>query len=205
MISVEEKLKVFTQYLLKKERSWGKDIVNEAKEKRLELIEASEIKMKDDKHTIEERSYHIIFRDKNKTIAEGKNKAKTRELEEKNKILVDFNDLILKKAIEYIGSNTYQEYLKGCIEKIPSVFKEKKNLTIFLNPNEENEIKNMVENTLIDYSIQYQNQKDKMIGGLIVQDNDNRIHCDFSVDNLIKSNYKLIGMTLNDFMKVQGN
>jgi vacuolar-type H+-ATPase subunit E/Vma4 len=39
------------------------------------------------------------------------------------------------------------------------------------------------------------------IGGLIVEDSDRLIYCDFTVENLITTNYKYIGMTLNEFME----
>lgn len=41
MISVEEKLGVFTQYLLRKQREWGKQTINTAKDKKLEMVKAS--------------------------------------------------------------------------------------------------------------------------------------------------------------------
>lgn len=203
MISVEKKLQVFTQYLLKKERKWGKDIVNDAKEKRIELLAASDKKMEKDRHSIEERSYHIIYRDKNKTIADGKNKAKTRELEEKNKLLMDFNQLILLKAKDFLDTEIYFDFLTQCVKDIPEVFKEKKDLIIFLNLREKDIIEKLVKEVLPDYRVEYKEQNSETIGGIIVQDNANRIHCDFTVDNLIKTNYKQIGMTLNGFMKGQ--
>ncbi|KNZ41042.1 V-type ATP synthase subunit E [Acetobacterium bakii] len=203
MISVEEKLRVFTQYLLKKERTWGKNIINKAKDEQRQLKENSQLKIKKEKHAIEERGKHMIFRDKNKIIAEGKNKAKTLELEEKNRILMDFNQMIREKAKEYITSDLYSNYLSRCIDNIPEVFKEKKDLIIFSNEHEQAMIKKLAEEKLSDYSIEYRIQSKEIIGGIIVEDADSRIHSDFTVDNLIKTNYKLIGMTLNGFMEKQ--
>ncbi|MBK5244953.1 MAG: V-ATPase E-subunit VatE [Eubacteriaceae bacterium] len=203
MISVEEKLKVFTQYLLKKERTWGKDIINEAKNNQRELLEASRLKVAKEKHAIEERSYHTIFRDKNKIIAAGKNKAKSLELEEKNRMLMDFNQIILENAKDYLTKDIYNNYLSKCADKIPEVFKEKKDLIVIANEPEIPRIKGYIDEKLSDYSVKYQVQTKDIIGGMIVEDADRRIRCDFTVDNLIKTNYKLIGMTLNGFMEKQ--
>lgn len=72
MISIEEKMRVFSQYLINKERSWGKEIVEEAKTKRKELLEKSDDLIRREKKVIEEQSYRQIYREKNKIIAVGK-------------------------------------------------------------------------------------------------------------------------------------
>jgi vacuolar-type H+-ATPase subunit E/Vma4 len=205
MISVEEKLRVFTQYLLNKERKWGKDIINEAKEKQEELVENSNAKIMKEKRSIEERSYHMIFRDKNKIIAEGKNKAKVVELEEKNKILMNFNTLIKDKALDYIDKDVYNKYLSDCVNKIPEIFKEKKELILYTKEEDSLIVKGFIETKLPEYSVDYRIEQKDFIGGMTVEDINNRIYFDFTIDNLIKTNYKLVGMTLNGFMEKQVN
>jgi len=203
MISVEEKLRVFTQYLLSKERKWGKDIIYEAKEKKKALLADSKERIQKEKRSIEERSYQTIFRDKNKIIAEGKNKAKTLELEEKNRILGDFNQLIREKAREYLTETVYTNYLRDCIVQIPQVFGSKKELVVYVNERDFDQIKAIIEEELDEYTIEYHQDCQDCIGGFIAEDAEGRLHCDFTVENLIKSNYKLIGMTLNGFMEKQ--
>lgn len=201
MISIEEKLQVFTQYLLEKERKWGKETINEAKEKQQEMLEASKVKIIKEKRAMEEHSYHTIFRDKNKIIAEGKNRAKILELEEKNRILIDFNQLIREKAKEYVAKEVYTTYLKSCVDEIPKVFKEHKDLIVFARKEDLPDIKKYFEEKLANDSIEYRSEPKNIIGGLIVEDAGVRIHCDFTIDNLIKTNYKRIGMMLNEFME----
>ena len=203
MISIEEKLRVFTQYLLSKERKWGKDIINEAKDKKKAMLVDSGEKIKKEKHAIEERSYHTIFRDKNKIIAEGKNKAKTLELEEKNRILLDFNQLIRKQARDYMTAEVYSHYLRDCVAQIPQVFEGKKNIVIFVSEGDFDQLKTIMDNELTGFVIEYRQECLDCIGGFVAEDAEGRLHCDFTVENLIKSNYKLIGMTLIGFMEKQ--
>jgi vacuolar-type H+-ATPase subunit E/Vma4 len=203
MISVEEKLRVFTQYILSKERKWGKDIIYEAKEKRDALLEDSWEKIRKEKRSVEERSYHTIFRDKNKIIAEGKNKAKALELEEKKRILLDFNQIIREKARAYLTEEVYERYLRDCIAQIPQVFKSKKELVVFVNERDYEQIKNLIDEQLDGYAVNYHKNCQDCIGGFIIEDEEVSLHCDFTVESLIKSNYKLIGMTLNGFMEKQ--
>lgn len=204
MISVEEKLRVFSQYLLNKERSWGKGIITDVKNKQKELLKSSRQKIEKEKTAIEERNKHTIFRDRNKIIAEGKNKAKTMELEEKNRILTDFNQLIFTQAKAFLTKQVYSDYLRSCVSRIPDLFEEKKELIIFVNEWDLPEVTGLVNELLKGYSIEYRNNTTDIIGGIIAEDAEKRIYCDFSVKNLINTNYKFIGMTLNEFMEKTG-
>lgn len=202
MISVEEKLRVFTQYLIKKERTWGKDIIQDARNKQKELFEQSEAYLKKEKHAIEERSYRVIYRDKNKIIAQGKNKAKNMELAEKNDILKDFNELILTKAKDLLKGDVYKAYLENCLKQVPEVFKNTSKLIISCNSQDHDMVLEIAALELPAYQIDYRlRESECCIGGLMVEDGDGRIQINFSIENLIQGNYKTIGMTLNGFMK----
>lgn len=203
MISVDEKLQVFSEYLLNKERSWGKGVIADAKTKQQEMVKAAEIKIATQVKAIEDRNQRTIFRDRNKIIAEGKNRAKTMELEEKNRILTDFNQLVLTLAEEYLTGQAYRDYLKGCVQQIPKLFGDKKDLTVFVNSRDFEDLKCLVDELLNDYALTYREDAREMIGGIIVEDREQRIYADFSVENLVKSHYKLIGMTLGEFMEEQ--
>lgn len=203
MISVEEKLGVFTQYLLRKQREWGKQTINAAKDERLEMIAASEEKVKEEKRGIEERSYHVIFRDKNKIIAQGKNTAKAELLEEKSRILEDFNKTVLEEAKSYIETDIYKNYLIKCLERVPSILREHREIVIFVNNNDRDFVKESAQNVLTGYTVQFDALPADTIGGIVVRDKENRINCNFTVENLVRENYKMIGMRLNEVMEKQ--
>ena len=201
MISIEEKLQVFTQSLLNKERQNGMKIINEAKNKKAEQIAESQKKLAKEKSDLENRSGHAIFRDRNKILAEGKNKAKALELEERNRILLEFNQLIHIKAAAYLTDTVYSQYLLDCIQRIPEIFAEKKALVVYLNNQDLIQIKTLFESNLDGYTVEYRNLTKKSIGGMIIEDSDRFSYCDFTIENLINTNHKYIGMTLNAFME----
>lgn len=201
MISIAEKLQVFTQSLLNKERKNGKKIIAEAKIKQEAQLAAALENINKQKKAIIERGDRTIFRDKNKILAEGKNKAKKLDLEERNRILLDFNQLIQAKAKEFVTKEIASQYLSDCIESIPEIFGEKKQLIVFGNSQDIKQIKALVESKLHGYTVAYREAIKETIGGMIVEDSDHRIYCDFTVENLINTHYKRIGMTLNEFME----
>lgn len=204
MILIEEKVHVFSQYLISKEREWGREIVEEAKNKRQELLENSEKLINDEKRAIEERSYRQIYRDKNKIIAEGKNKAKNLELAQKKLMLSEFNDLILESANKMVVGKRYENYLRFSMEKVSSIFGDRKKLVITANLEDVDLIKKLAEEKLEGYEISYKrNSKKDFVRGMIVEDDQGRVQSDFTMNNTIRNNYKLIGMTLSGFMKKQ--
>ena len=203
MISVEEKLGVFTQYLLRKQREWGKQTINTAKDKKLEMVKASGEKIKEEKRSIEERGYHVIFRDKNKIIAQGKNTAKTELLEEKSRILEDFKQAVLDEARNYVGTEIYRGYRVKCLETGPNILRDRKDIIIFVNDPDSAFGKQNASRVLPDYTITFDALPAGTIGGIVVRDTDNRINCDFTVENLVRTNYKTIGMHLNEVMEKQ--
>lgn len=201
MISIEEKLLVFKKSLLNKERKNGKKMIDEAKIKKEALVTDSLENIRKEKKNIENRSNRSIFRDRNKILAEGKNKAKAMELEARSRILLDFNQLIQAKAKEYLTPAGYRKYLSDCIETIPEIFGKKTQLVVFINQRDLNQIKALFETKLAAYTVEYREEIKETMGGMIVEDSDGRIYCDFTVENLIKTNYKTIGMMLNELME----
>ncbi len=200
MISVEEKLAVFTQYLLKKQRDAGKVTIDAAKEKREVLLKEAEEKLNEDRRNIEERNYHVIYRDKNKIIADGKNTSKNKLLEQRCRILDDFKDTILDISKDYVGTPEYNEYLDHCLQKIPENFNDIKNIRIFALKEDRDFLKKEVARILPDYTVTFENASGLIRGGLIVRDGQNRLNCDFTINNLIRDNSRFIGMRLNEMM-----
>lgn len=93
--------------------------------------------------------------------------------------------------------------MRDCIAQIPQVFESKKELVVFVNERDYEQIKNLIDEQLDGYAVNYHKNCQECIGGFIVEDEEVSLHCDFTVESLIKSNYKLIGMTLNGFMEKQ--
>jgi vacuolar-type H+-ATPase subunit E/Vma4 len=117
----------------------------------------------------------------------------------------DFNQTILLKAKEWLTPAAIKEYLIACITTIPELFGEKKTLIVHLNEPDLELVSGLFEELLGDYTVQYRPDCSDAIGGMTVEDSERRIFCDFTIKNLIESQQKLIGMTLNNFMDSKVN
>lgn len=196
MISVEQKLGVFTQYLLGKQRDYGKKTIDNARLERRKLLSDSEEHIKAEKHSIEERGYQLIYRDRNKIIAQGKNAAKASYLEVRSQMFDDFIETVIQKSKAFIGTETYKNYLSNCLTKIPAVLGDHKSIILYVADFDKGYLLSEVSKKLPDYTIEYRPLDKKYEGGIIVRDQEERINGDFTIDNLILENYKQIGIRL---------
>ena len=203
MITVEEKLSIFTQYLLRKQRELGQEKIGEVKDKCQALIKLSNDKIAKDKRSIEERNYHVIFRDKNKIIAQGKNNAKNSRLALRSCLLDDFKKTIVNEAKSYFGSDLYKEYLKNCIQSVPEILGEHEGLIIAVHEADLEIVKTYAESFLENYQVEFVELDPLLTGGLKVKDSEEQISCDFTIENLVRENNKLIGLRLEEIIEKQ--
>lgn len=205
MISVQEKLSVFSQYLLEKQRKAGKETIDNAKAERDRLLAESAERIKCEVNSAEERSYRVIFRDQNKIVAQGKSTAKNSYLAERTEIYDDFMETILEESKAYLGTALYQDYLRKCIAKIPGILPETKEIIIYVGEADAAFVKKEAAAVLGDYTIEYRPTDETIIGGIIARDRDERVNADFTLRNLISENKKLIGMRFSKTMEAQVN
>lgn len=203
MITVEEKLSIFTQYLLRKQRELGQEKIGEAKDKCQALIKLSNDKIAKDKRSIEERNYHVIFRDKNKIIAQGKNNAKNSRLALRSCLLDDFKKTIVNEAKSYFESDLYKEYLKKCIQRVPEILGEHEGLIIAVHDADLEIVKTYAESFLENYQVAFVELDPLITGGIKVKDSEEQISCDFTIENLVRENNKLIGLRLEEIIEKQ--
>jgi len=203
MITVEEKLSIFTQYLLRKQRELGQEKIGEAKDKCQVLIKLSNDRIAQDKRSIEERNYHVIFRDKNKIIAQGKNNAKNNKLALRSCLLDDFKKTIVNEAKSYFESDLYKAYLKKCIQNVPEILGEHEGLIIAVHEADLEIVKDYAESFLEKYQVEFIELDPLLTGGIKVKDSEEQISCDFTIENLVKENNKVIGLRLEKIIEKQ--
>ena len=197
MISIEEKLSVFEQYLIKKQQDTQKDTLEVSRKNREAQLLTAKNRLEDEKRSIEEHSYHVIFRDKNKIIADGKNRAKDLTLSTKKAIINDFNKTLLKRSKNFVGSQIYENYLIRVINEIPMAFNEStKKLIAYSLPSDRDFVKQTFQRFLPDYQCEYRDLNANKQCGIIVTDEEETFFCDMSIEKLVEDNQKKIGLML---------
>ena len=196
MISIEEKLSVFEQYLIKKQQDAQKNTIELSEKNRKAQLSTAENRLEVEKRSIEEHGYHVIFRDKNKIIADGKNRAKDMTLTTKKEIVNDFNKTLLIRAKDFVGSQIYENYLIRMISEIPMIYENKKKLIVYTLPSDRNFVKQTFQRFLPDFQCDFRDMNVNKQCGMIVNDEEEMFFCDMTIGKLIEENQKKIGLML---------
>ncbi len=201
MISVQEKLNVFRQYLLRKTKEDEKQVLDASKEKATEEIHASDLKLAEEKKAIEERYGRLEVRDTNKIIAEGNTYAKNAKLNVQRKIEAEFEECVRKTAAGYLSSDLYKEYLKKCVKDLANDVKQPQLLHVYISDSDKALFEADAAPVLKGFRFDYMPLPAQAIGGFTVRDQNERVSLDYSLGNLITENKKLIGVELHEAME----
>lgn len=203
MYSVEEKLAVFSGFLLEQQQKEAEKLIRSAEAQRDEKIRSAEQALEKEKQAIEDHSYQNIFRDTNRAIAAGKSSAKEMRLFQEKAIRDDFEHTLIAKAEDYIaGSPLYLSYLQRCSEKLFELFPGVAQLMVSCRPQDRDRIRSFVDPSI---ELVFEDSDQEVIGGMIVRDGSNRFSCDFSVAALIRDHEAEISLALGRLMKGEGD
>jgi vacuolar-type H+-ATPase subunit E/Vma4 len=201
MISVEEKVSVFTRYVLNRERNYGKDIVNVAKDERNEMIEENDRLIEEKISSINERTDKKIFQEENRIIAKAKTDAKRTYLKAKNELLDDFLEAIMEKSENILDNEEYLKYLERCFKQIEYNFVNVKEINIFCTKEDAAHCNEFGEKYLSNYNWKVLTSEQGMVGGILVKDSNNRFSLDLSIRNQLKKSMNEIGLILNEIVE----
>ncbi len=201
MISVQEKLNVYRQYLLRKLTVKHEQVITDAKEKAADSIHTADVKLAEQKKAIEDRSERVAFRDGTKIVAEGKTYAKNALLSLKREEEDQFVQDIIELAQRYLGTPLYNGYLKNCVDDLAQSGLPVQRLTVFIRPEDQEVFLQDAKTALPGFTFDFQTPESAFVGGFIVQDTDGRVNYDYSIRNLIADHRKYIGVELRKAMK----
>lgn len=201
MISVEEKLNVYKNYLLRQTQTERKEQLEAAQKAAEEELNAAAIRLAEQKKAVEDRYIRMENRNAVKTVSEGKTYAKDRLLKQQKEIREDFNQEILTTLKSYLGTDLYKAYLAKCIKELTGAFKEPQPLILYINKDEKAEFDALLKTYLNGYPCTYRELPARDIGGFIARDQQERVSYDFSLLNLVQEHEAQIGLMLNQALK----
>ncbi|MGI6110422.1 MAG: hypothetical protein ACOYB8_11350, partial [Eubacteriaceae bacterium] len=176
MISVQEKLNVYRQYLLRKLTQEHEQAVTDAKDKAAEQIHAADIKLAEDKKAIEDRNDRVEFRDGTKIVAEGKTHAKNAMLSLQREEEEVFSQDIVEQAQKLHGTPIYNQYLTNCLEDLGRSGIKKQELTVTILPDDIEAFKKDAQAALPGFTFVFEEPEGKFVGGFIARDKDGRVN-----------------------------
>lgn len=200
MVSVEEKVLIFSEELNSQVEKAKKEKLNLAFEEAKALEILADQQIKEQNQLIKERYEKQENKAVSKLIAEGKNESRDLLLKTRKEINQNFYELLLEKINEFLNSMLYEDYVYNSLKEFRENFNNPQEIKFYINTNEIKKFDYIIKNILADYDINFLELPKKNIGGFIIQDKDDRVNYDFSLSELISENLEKSEIFLQEFI-----
>lgn len=111
----------------------------------------------------------------------------------KQKCFDKLMDTLKLEIDKFITSDNYKDYLMKIISEVAIESSQLKDITIYITDNDYIKYSNLLEKGLKDIGFdekifKIMKTKEKIVGGLIIEDNINKVRLDLSIKSLLKDN-----------------
>lgn len=210
MITIEEKLNVFTKLILE-------DIQKEYEEKHQAISKENNAKIERYKISLEERKTYIVDElirkgknEKSKLISQANLDKKRRILNKKqefiNKILYDLQN----KAVKFTDSSEYEVFLAKILSESLSNFKEERTLRIIVSQKDLEKYRYLILSEANKAGFEEKDvllmaADEEVTGGVVIYNQDMTLKVDALIDTIIEEFKPKIGQKLYDVLKEAGD
>ncbi|MFZ7121028.1 MAG: V-type ATP synthase subunit E [Eubacteriaceae bacterium] len=193
MITVEDKIKIFSKYVLEKELQLSKKEIKELEEKNEERLQECTFEIEKKRDSIVSKSNNKTEIESNKILSKGNTEARNKILKTRNDLLDSLMSELESKIKELINSEVYYEYF----EKLMNTYKEyflKEGITVHLLDSD----KNVYIKEFIKYNenIKFNPLSQDYLGGFIIELDNMNIRLDLTLKSKLDNYKKDIGIRL---------
>jgi len=192
MITIEEKLNLFTKMVYEKVERENMEVIKKFEEDYVKTLEEKKEEFENKAKELEKKTFSDIEKFKTQTLSKAHIKGKRMVMEMRNKIY----NLAIKDVIEYAkefnNSKVYCEYFSDKLNKLINNH-EIKDADVYISHDDWNNWYKDLQIKKDNINIIYD---DSIIGGFILIDKQNNVKYDFSILNLVEINRERIGEKL---------
>ncbi len=210
MITIEEKLNIFSKLVLEKEQKEVNEKLGKMQEKNKQIIEAHTEKIRKKAEVIIQKKIKQANLKKNEMISQAKLEIMKTILSKKKELLNALLEQIKHRAMEFTNSKEYESFLIKNTTRILTKLNDNCHINIYLTDKDMKKFKIIIER-LIDYSnikfqkITFTTIDDSIIGGIIVVNEDKGIRIDATLKTIIEDKIEIIGQIANESVEEAGD
>ena len=210
MITIEEKLNVFSKLVCEGERHKANEQIEKKQKHNDEIIKKHYENSIKKAEEIEQKRNFKANNKKKEIIARASMEVKKKIFRKKSELLNRLEKEVEDKAIEFVKTNEYELFLLNKLSKILLTIKEKENNSIYLTKKD----LDRYEDKIIEKLDSLGNQKNKVIlgklddnkiGGLVLINHDKNVRIDLSIKTILEESKDLIGKILYSSLEEVGD
>lgn len=205
MINIEYKLDIFNQIILKEEELNAKRELESLKSENEQIYENKKIDLEKNSKAIIARRIQLANSQKNEMISKARDENRERLLSIREELLEDLLVSLKEKALEFVKSENYEEYL---LSKLKKAIDNTTDFNIILTILPEDikkygkAIKKLTRDIQVD--IEIDEASPNIIGGFIISDKDKTYNLDSTFKTIIEENRYEIGKALYSSLEKAG-
>ena len=205
MINIEYKLDIFNQIILKEEELKAKRELESLKLENEQIYENKKIDLEKNSKAIIARRIQLANSQKNEMISKARDENRERLLSIREELLEDLLVSLKEKALEFVKSENYEEYL---LSKLKKAIDNTTDFNIILTILPEDikkygkAIKKLTRDIQVD--IEIEEASPNIIGGFIISDKDKTYNLDSTFKTIIEENRYEIGKALYSSLEKAG-
>lgn len=201
MITMEEKLKVFTKLVLEKVQNEYDERAREIKEKNNKIIQNHKAKLREKSKQIIQDFVKKGEIEKNRMISKAKLDSKKKILNKREELLNKFIANLEKKARQFTYEEEYKNFLENSVDRVLIGLKDKEHICIYVTDKDRDRYGEIMNRLFVKHDFDSQKISiftldSEFIGGVIGIDKEESIKIDCTIKTLIEDNKNLIGQML---------
>lgn len=207
MITVQDKLKLFTKRIVDLRRKAYDEKVRELEEHMVvELAERKKM-LERDRKRYEESLLKGIKEEKMQRLSNARSEKKRRLLLKRKTMIDTLLEGVKSYTKEFVVTDDYGQYLDSLIDDYIDTIKELNHFKLYMNELDHNKHKERIMAKLAKYDCTCEGiaiYEKPLIGGLIFYKSDGTTRIDLSLDSIIEDNKKYMGQLIYNMLEEAG-
>jgi len=189
MVTIEEKIKLFTELIYQKLEKENQEEINKFNEMYSNILNQKKKEFEDYINNLKEEKIRRLKDDTQKIISKAKYDQKKIVLRKRQEIFESFINDIKIKLKDFVSTENYKKWVnKSFDDAIKNIFDNEFSITT--TGQTLNILKDKIDGLKINIIID-----ESLIGGFILEDN-NKVRLDYSINSIVEGNRERIGLIL---------
>lgn len=200
MITKEDKIKTFANYVYKKDLSNSYQLIKDTERKHLELLNNKQKEIEEKSVQLKNKMAKKIKNETQKIISEASLTSKENILNLKRKLLENLTQEIINSLINFTETEAYKEYFYMLLDNCKDYLTTNQDIKVYLLSKDRKKFQREIMNRCKGAEIF--DMDDDYIGGFIIEPFSGRERLDFSLKGRVLSFSNEIGIALYEALEM---
>lgn len=209
MITIEEKLNVFTKLVFERIQEESKALLKEMEEKNQQIIEAQKEKLKLQSEKLVHDMVQKGETKKNQMIAKANMDRKIKILEKKKQLLGKLLEELQEKALAFTATSAYDDFFRKTLEEILDQLRGEDKILLYIRQADILRYQRVIAEIAKAFGFEPDRYtilpaEENILGGVVALSGNHRLRIDASLSALLQEHEKMVGQRLYRGLEKEG-